>query len=182
MAINPDVVSFAAAKTGQQVGSGECFDLADQALRAAGARSAADFGTITPTANYVWGASVTRSQAIAGDIVQFSNYRVTVTTVTVTRTTYPNGGFDEQQQTQTESQSRPHHTAIIESVGLNGQMTVLEQNVGTGSTARQGQRNDLYFVTRSDTPQITRNGNQTTTVTRSYAVQGTVWFYHPQAR
>ena len=42
--LGDQVVAFARGKIGQCVGNGECFDLADQALRSAGAKSAADFG------------------------------------------------------------------------------------------------------------------------------------------
>ncbi len=67
------ILSFAQGKSGTQVGTGECYDLADRALAEAGAKSASDFGTVTPTADYVWGQDVPLSQTRPGDILQFHN-------------------------------------------------------------------------------------------------------------
>lgn len=44
-----------AGRKGTKVGSGECFDLADQALKDAGAKSAGDYGPVTPESDYRWG-------------------------------------------------------------------------------------------------------------------------------
>ena len=72
--------------------------------------------------------------------------------------------------TTTESQTRPHHTAIVERVGANGSLTVLEQNVPRRSPVLRSQ---LFF-----TNSTTRSGGTTTTI----RVQGTFWLYRPQAR
>src|SRR5436190_22770888 len=48
------VLGFAQRKRGSKVGNGECFTFADTALSTAGAKSAADYGTVTPDADYVW--------------------------------------------------------------------------------------------------------------------------------
>ena len=49
--LNDQVKNGAYNKMGQQVGDGECFALADQALKSAGAKSAADFGAVTADAS-----------------------------------------------------------------------------------------------------------------------------------
>ena len=151
------VVSFARDRLGQSVGDGQCFALVDQALRNAGAKSAADFGTVTPDADYVWGSRINLSDVQPGDIIQFRNYRYDRTIDTATRT-------------DTDFQERPHHTAIVESMGANGAITVLEQNVPNGSPV---QRSQLFFSNVNTT-----SGGRTTTVT----VQGRFWFYRPQPR
>ncbi len=171
---NATVLSFARTNLGSQVGAGECFDLADRALRSGGDKSAADFGSVTPNADYTWGASVTFAQVQVGDIIQFRNYQMSVTTVT--RTTGTDGSVD--QQTATASESRPHHTAIVESVGSDGELTVLEQNVGG---VRRVLRNNLLFQSNSTT-RTTTQGTSTTTVTRTVTVSGTLRYYHPQPR
>ena len=74
-ALGDQVLSFARAKIGRRVGRGECFDLVDQALRNARAKSAADFGTVTPYADYMWGSRVSLSDVRPGDIIQFRDYR-----------------------------------------------------------------------------------------------------------
>lgn len=107
-ALRAQVVAFARQKIGDRVGSGECFDLADRALRDAGANSAADFGQVTPNGNYRWGTSINLSQLRPGDIIQFRNYRY------VRRITEADGSWAE------DEQERPHHTAIVDSIDGGG--------------------------------------------------------------
>jgi hypothetical protein len=155
------VVSFASRRRGERVGDGQCFTLADSALRSASAKSAADFGTVTPTADYVWGTSVALSDLRPGDIIQFRDYRYDREIVTET---------SREVTTREDSEERPHHTAIVQSVDGGGAVTVLEQNAPDGSPVR---RTQLFF-----TGGTTTSGNRTTTI----RVQGTFWFYRPEAR
>ena len=151
------VVTFARDKIGQSAGNGECFDLADQALRNAGAKSAADFARVTPNGNYVWGRVTDLAHARPGDIIQFRNYRYDRTIKTST-------------SIDTDFQERPHHTAIVETVDGAGAITVLEQNVPEGDP---GQRVQLFFSNGKTT-----SGGQTTTI----KVKGSFWFYRAQPR
>jgi CHAP domain-containing protein len=155
------IVSYARNRRGTRVGDGQCFALADGALRAAGARSAADYGWVTPDADYQWGTSVTIAELRPGDVIQFRDYGYERTVVTET---------DRETRTEQHSEERPHHTAIVQSVDGDGAVTVLEQNSPEGSSVHATQ---LFFTARSST-----SGNRTTTIT----VRGTVWFYRPQAR
>ena len=134
----------------------------NSALRNAGARSAGDFGTVVPDADYVWGSDVDLSDLHPGDIIQFRDYRYD----REIDTSNPDGSGT----TATDMQERPHHTAIVESVGANGAVTVLEQNSPKGSPVG---RHQLFFKSLTFT-----TGNKTTRIT----VQGTVRFFHPQAR
>lgn len=176
--LSQQVFNYANARLGQRVGSGECFDLADRALRAAGARTASDYGRITRNADYVWGRSVNHQLAISGDVVQFRNYRMIITTVT--RTTQRNGNWTE--ETETQTQTRPHHTAIVAAVGQNGAIDVLEQNIGTGSNRRKVQRNTLYFGSPARTTSSTTQGGATTVVTTTIQVTGAARFYRAEAK
>jgi hypothetical protein len=155
--LSDQVVRFARDNVGRSVGSGECFDLVDQALRNAGAKSAADFGTVTPNADYVWGSSVGLANVRPGDIIQFRNYRYDRTIETDTGT-------------DTDFQERPHHTAIVDRIDGGGAITVLEQNVPDGSP---GQRSQLFFSSVS-----ANSAGRRTTI----RVQGRFRFYRPQAR
>ncbi|HET9903900.1 MAG TPA: hypothetical protein VFQ27_09400 [Xanthobacteraceae bacterium] len=168
-------VKFASDRSGQQVGDGECYALADQALKSVGAKSADSYGKITPTADYVWGSAVTVSQTRAGDVIQFKNYTVTITTTT--RITKADGSWEE--STETQTLSRPHHTAIVAESGSNGAVSVYEQNV---NGSRAVQLNQLEFVSRDEPPQTTSSGGTKVTVTRSVKVTGTAKFYRPQAK
>jgi hypothetical protein len=160
-ALGEGVVSYASRHLGHHVPNGQCFALADAALREVGARSAADYGEILPDGDYIWGVEVSLANLRPGDIVQFRDYRCTVTTVTRT---------DSATDTDEQVQERRHHTAIVERVGSEGDVTVLEQNSPSGSPVV---RMPLFF--RSGR---TESGGRTTTV----AVNGTLWFYRPQPR
>lgn len=69
LTIGRAVAKTAISLLGQHVGSGECTDLAAEALRLATAR---------PGTNYVWGTPVSKGSKIqTGDIIQFWNARFT---------------------------------------------------------------------------------------------------------
>ena len=160
--ISARVVGFARRQHGNRVGDGECFALADGALRNARARSAGDFGSVADDADYVWGTTVTLSDLQPGDIIQMRDYRYD-RDVNVDN---PDGSGS----TNTSFQERPHHTAVVETVNGNGSVTVLEQNAPRGSAVL---RSELFFTNSTTTA-----GRRTTTI----RVQGTFWFYRPQAR
>jgi hypothetical protein len=156
------VIGFARRQHGSRVGDGECFALADGALQNARARSASDFGTVEPDADYVWGTPVTLSDLQPGDIIQLRDYRFD-RDVDVENS-------DGSGTTNTTSEERPHHTAVVETVNGNGSVTVLEQNAPRGSVVR---RSELFFTGSTSTV-----GRRTTTI----RVQGSFWFYRPQPR
>ncbi len=156
------IVAFARQRRGQVHGNGECFTLADGALRNAGAKSAAEFGSVTPDADYVWGTAINRADLQPGDVIQLRNYRCDLEM----RTEHADGSAD----IDTRTEDRPHHTAIVESVGGNGVVTVLEQNFPTGTAVT---RNRLHLSS------VTYSSGATTTTA---GVRGTFWFYRPQAR
>jgi hypothetical protein len=155
------VVGFAKRKLTHHVGDHECFALADQALRGAGAFSAADFGQITDNADYIWGTQIQLVALQPGDIIQFRGYKYDQK-VTVEDA---NGS-----KWHTHTEERSHHTAVVETVDGDGAATVLEQNAPPGSTVH---RTKLYFKSLNVT-----HGTTTTEVT----VEGTVWYYRPQKR
>jgi hypothetical protein len=155
------IVGYARGRRGERVGDGECFTLVDRALHGADARSASDYGPVTPDADYVWGTSVTLADLQPGDVIQFRGYAYERVVVT-----------DDARGTTTEehTEERPHHTAIVQSVDSNGAVTVLEQNSPRRSPVRRSQ---LFFTSGTTT-----SGSRTTTTT----VRGTFWFYRPEPR
>lgn len=167
------IAQFASGRLGQQVGDGECFALADQALRSRSLKSASDFGAVSANADYIWGREVPLSQAQVGDVIQFRNY--TFDESIHTETTRPDGSGSYNDVSRSES--RPHHTAIVASIGSNGELMVYEQNIG-------GQRvvlhNRLLFSSVTIGPNSTTVDGVTTTVTRTVTVSGTVKFYRAQ--
>jgi hypothetical protein len=152
------VVAYARHRLGDVVGNGECFTLADRALQHAGAKRAEDCmppGAVTEEADYVWGEEVLLDEVQPGDIIQTRDY------VSLVRIETPDSWHEDEQQ-------RGHHTAIVESVGDHGSLTVLEQNVPPGQPV---QRIKLYF----DSGTFTEGGTTT-----KVSVTGQFWFYRPQ--
>jgi hypothetical protein len=121
LTINTLVLEFAQAHLGEQVGSGQCTDLANEALRVAGA----DFAVHDPgNGDYIWGTLITTITpgddsnptvpCVPGDIIQYQNV------------------------TLADGSTAAHHTSIVAAVDANGRPTyVYEQNVG-------GNLNDVY--------------------------------------
>jgi len=182
------VHSFAINRQGQPVGRGECFDLADAALRAAGARSAADYGDVGEDTDYIWGSAVQLVDVQPGDILQFRNYEVTIE-VMVTRTkTFRDGSTEESEETRTEVYGRPHHTAVVSSRLGGGRLRVLEQNApprGSTTPQRVVRSNELDTVGGSSTQSAVRqepDGVVREETTTTITVTGTIWAYRPQPR
>jgi hypothetical protein len=96
---NAKILEFALNHLGQQVGNGECWTLAAEALTSAGAK---------PAEGYVFGAVIPLSSTQPGDILQFES------AVFAGLAYWMQMGF-------------PHHTAIVDSV-QGSSMVVLNQN------------------------------------------------------
>ena len=109
---NARVLNFAQANLGRQVGNGECWTLAFEALRAAGARH-------DQAHRYIFGQSVT-GQMMPGDIVQFENCLF---------------------QGSNYWMQMAHHTAIIHSMESPGVYRILHQNVGGNRRVQFGRIN-----------------------------------------
>jgi hypothetical protein len=156
------VLGYARRQRGSRIGDGECYTFADTALTTAGARTAKDYGTVNKHADYIWGSSVSLSDLQPGDVIQMRDYRFD-REVDVNN---PDGSGS----TKSDFQERPHHTVIVDTVDGNGAVTVLEQNAPKGSAVRRSQ---LFFADST-----TKDGNRKTTI----KVQGSFWFYRPQAK
>ena len=160
--ITDRVVAYARERLNSVHGNGECFTLADDALKNSGAKSAADYGAVAPDVDYVWGKAVTRSDLKPGDVIQMKNYRVDIEQTTT--------NADGSQEIIDIFEERPHHTAIVESIGTDGRVTVLEQNhpIGTSVT-----RNVFHLTNATYSSGSTQS---------KVKVKGTLWYYRPQPR
>src|SRR5262249_37893310 len=105
------ILGYARRQRGDRVGDGQCYTFADRALGLADARSARDYGDITPDADYVWGTLVTLGVLQPGDVIQFRNYSYE-REIVIERS--------DETVTRQDAQDRPHHTAIVQSVDGNG--------------------------------------------------------------
>jgi len=173
--INQKVVNWARAQSGKQVGKGECWDLADRALRQAGVQSSADLGPRDDEADYVWGDEISDLKDVQpGDILQFRDFAVTTTVETETR--YADGSSET--STTEETFTRPHHTAVVSEVKSGGLLKVLEQNV-----APAGKKVQLHNLNTKDVAPAskeTQKQKAKVIVTTTIAVSGTIWAYRPK--
>jgi hypothetical protein len=114
--VNPKILQYARSQLGRQVGNGECWTLADQALRYAGARRPGQGGY----GSYVFGKKISRRALQAGDVIQFENVT-----------------FVHRGPNSWSSNQFPHHTAIVAAVSGN-RITLLHQNVNGRRTVQTG--------------------------------------------
>ena len=184
---NPAVLLWATGKSGQKVGAGECWDLANSALKNAGAGSSADFGPMGPNDDYIWGDEVPDlKDVLPGDILQYRDYSQTTTTTTDVTFKDGTGPVDDP----SVSIDHAHHTAIVKTNPGNGALTVLEQNHGGNKEAVKS----TAIRWKDAAPKITvtkkmvkreDNGKvemATVTVTVEVAVTGTLKAFHPKSK
>ena len=166
------VVGYASGQVGRKVGDGECTRLVEAALTQAGMKTTANYGVTGRQADYKWGRVVTIHEAKPGDVIQFRNHTMVVTT-----RNYDTGKMVK------ETHSRPHHTAVITSKGVRGgegsiprtptyySFSILEQNhAGKKWVAK----NTVQFE-RS----VVQSANGDEVTTESY---GEYWIYRPEPK
>jgi hypothetical protein len=156
------IVAYAQRAEGRQVGDGECFALADQALASVGARSAADYS------DYIWGRPVSLAAARPGDIVQFRNFHIVRRVTTIAR---GEDGTLSTMQTQ-EMEERDHHTAIV-TQNLGTSLVIAEQNMEP--LGRIVQRSTIEIASG-----VKRDSSPTMDTTTETNVDGDVRIYRPQ--
>jgi hypothetical protein len=157
------VVAFARSQQGRRVGSGECTDLADQALQQSGGRATDAYAEASAgNDDYTWGRPVSLRDARPGDILQFRNFNTTTTV---------NSGMAES----TMTDMRDHHTAIVEQ-NLGNMLVILEQNVPPMGRVVQRTRIPIQSMRYSGDP----NGNAVGSAVTTVQVEGTVKAYRPQ--
>lgn len=133
MAVGKVVAAYAANKVGHRVGDGECWTLAENALKNAHAKTSNDMmgaDGVNSDADYVWGTPTTLANLTPGDIVQFNYYTEQITV--------------SEDDPKTNTRGEPRHTAIVASVGKDGAVTVYEQNVPDGKGVI---KTTLHFTT-----------------------------------
>lgn len=176
--INQKVVAWARGQLKKRVGRGECWDLADHALRYAGARSST---TVGRDDDYVWGEEIPIIAAVPGDILQFRDY--VVMTITTVRTSWTGGTIISPPDS--VPALRPHHTAIVVGVAP-GVLTILEQHVKPGGAHVQQHtlpvRPGTTTTTEHKVLKTSTGGLVTATVVTTVTVtlKGKVWAYRPQ--
>ncbi len=104
--VNARIVEFVKSKQGKKVGHGECWDLAAEALTAAGA---------TWDGRYTWGVAIDplKDSVLPGDVVQFENVI-----------------FEWEEGNSVNREAMGHHTAVIIEVKAPGVFVIAHQNFG----------------------------------------------------
>jgi hypothetical protein len=200
LTINQQIVTYVSGNIGTQVGDGECWTLAEQALAQAGAQTSRDImgaSKVTPDADYVWGDKIAAKDITPGDILQFRDYVMkTRTVVSVLYKNLPQGvtispnPVDESDDEETFDQK--HHTSIAAKSYDNKRVAVLHQNVppdgkkiqsGTlamdSIDAKSTVTNETRTLKAGD-KNVTLSVTVTTTVT--VTVTGTIWAYRPKKK
>lgn len=110
------IVSYLSTRIGSTIGAGECWDAAENAIK--------DIGAARPgTDLYVWGTVVQHADLQPGDVLQFSQFTVTVT--------QDDGSWAQQ------TFGAPRHTAVVESINSDGSVNILHQNYGGARNVTQ---------------------------------------------
>lgn len=104
--VNAQVIDYVNAHMGKRVGTGECWDLAAEALNKAGAKW---------NGKYVFGTPLdpAKDEVLPGDIIQFEGVIVRYKTANAEH-----------------RESMGHHTAIVYTVHGKGEYTLAHQNFG----------------------------------------------------
>ncbi len=171
---------------GQRViGDGECYAMVDIMLTEGGAKTAHDFGKITTTADYKWGKLIPLSAVQPGDVLQFRDHVIVLTTKISIKGTQTDGRLFTQPGAVTETLKRGHHTSVVLAVNPDGSLEVAEQHVLDHTTDKLSttiRKNTLYIKdgTSTNTIKTTKDGAKVEiTTTMSWKVKGTIWPYQP---
>jgi len=193
-------VGEAAADRVRQPVLGEtCFDLPDRLLRKFGGLSADDFETVTGSKeqDYKWGNPVDGTADIQiGDIVQFRNHKVTITTTVTTTTTtrtVRHGHTVEETAPYTKTNSKfqnrgPQHSAVVIGKNDDGTIEIAEQHIidhNTGKLSKDVLKARLHLgdsEKKSKETKKLKNGSQEIETIVKVEVSGQAWFYHPKAK
>ena len=126
------IVAYASIKRRSKVGTGECFDLANEALKHAGAKTASDFSAVTDDADYIWGSPVPLASVQPGDVLQYRDYVQKRSVEIKTTLNLPDGSTLDLSESSFTELKRQHHTSIVTSQAARDLVTVIEQNVDRG--------------------------------------------------
>lgn len=185
---NQRVLTWVRGNVGTMVGKGECWDLAELALKQAGALTSNDFGKVTKDADYVWGDKVEKLEdVLPGDILQFRNH--VTTTITREKVVFRDGSWAE--KTSTKAAKRPHHTAIVNSMpDTEGVVQTFDQHVMP--LGRVVQNLKLHIRNLGPITSITKEKREnpatkmaeeaTVETTVTVRIEGTIWAYRPRSK
>jgi hypothetical protein len=187
MTLNQKVVVWAQGQLGKKLGKGECWDLAESALKQAGAQTSNDLGPVDSDSDYIWGDQIEMKDVQPGDIIQLRDHEVTTTTAT--EYTFSDG--TSVTDTNDSVAQRGHHTAIANGkLEANGSLRTFEQHVRPLGQVVQNKKLFTQDVPSAVTKKVEQKKNPTTnkveraevTTTVTVTVTGTTWVYRPKSK
>ena len=187
LSLGQQVVVWAQGKVGKKVGKGECWDLAELALKQAGAQTSNDLGPVGEDSDYVWGDTIAIKDVEPGDVLQFRDYEVTTTTVT--KYVWDDGASETIKVE--DIAERGHHTAIVNGMpDSNGVVKTLDQHVKPLGKVVQNKMlhtRNVPAASRSSTgkrkhPSTKKLESVKIQTTVTIEVSGQVWAYRPKAK
>lgn len=185
MTINGNILSWARSKLGERYDDGECWTYVEGATVQAGGKSSRE---LTPSfsddADYVWGDIVSLGAVVPGNLLQFRNYQWVSNTII--KFIFSDGAYEILPTG--ASESRPHHSAIVDAVNASGTVIILEQNVPPGAPVT---RKELRLTSlsrpmrvtqeRRNHPQSGRSEIARVETTINEIVTGQVWAYQSKS-
>jgi hypothetical protein len=163
------VLAYAQQRNKEKVGRGDCWDLAHLALtEGAHAKTSADYGKVTATADYRWGKPVSVEGARPGDILQFKDHQAVLERNKKTRIALSDRSWLEYVETEQRKFSRGHHTAIVASSLSGGTLTVLEQHVQRGRGVVEDTVGEGIIYVKGGPPHV-RSAKEHVQITQAWA-------------
>ena len=184
---NQRIVNWAEGNLGKKIGRGLCWDLGEDALKVAGAKTSNDLGPVGEDTDYVWGDPIDALKDVQpGDLLQLRDHLVTTTTVT--KYTFNDGSTIA--ETDERVAKRGHHTAIVNSIPTaDGMIKTYEQHVNGRDVIQKMTlyTRDILPVTTRLTgkfkhPKTKKIEDAKIAKTVTVKVSGTIWAYHPKTK
>ena len=162
MSLPKEVLKQAKTFIGMKAGKrGECFDLADEALRAANAKTASDYKPVRENDDYIWGTEIQLSELDGGDILQMRGYKMVETNDSVISISFPDdSGIDYSEIEDFTVEHKNNHTAVASSAASAGKLNVLDQNIDRGTGVKERIVKEREFYVRSPPDKTTSSSRQ----------------------
>jgi hypothetical protein len=195
--LNKNVKEFVDALVGKpSVGKNkQCTELADLALRAAGAKTFTDFGKVGINADYQWGQLKDFKDVLPGDILQLRDFEARLVIDYKLAGPQTLNGAKISGWKSSKTSGNPHHTAVVSSTEGVGKVFIVEQNFfdpDTGKTSEVVGKKAFYLADGSyssgpETISVKDNtGSKVQLETESAkvtaTVKGKIWVYRPVAK
>lgn len=187
LSLGQKILVWAQGQKGRTVGAGECWDLGEQALKQAGAKTSNDLGPVGDDVDYIWGDPIDIKDVQSGDILQIRDHEQIISTEE--DYTFKDGSGNT--ETNEVSLGRPHHTSIINgTLDADGAVKTVEQNVDPDGRVVQDKKLYTRNVPAKVTKVMMNKRNPTTkkdemvmvTRTVTVTIKGTIWPYRPKAK